>query len=189
MKKYRALATDPDVLTQTLRAKLEKFGVKLVMQPSPITKLRQIKTAQEIVLLGKSQQLNFRVYKKILPYLVPGVTEEEIARRICILQLELVASGSAFPPIVAFGENSAVPHHVPTNRKLQNNDVVLLDLGLIYQGYCSDMTRCLKLEKKEERKKKREKNREQETENTEDFQKIYGLLQKVTNEIIQSIKP
>ncbi len=101
-KKYPELDTDPDFLTQTLREKIEKYGVQLHMQKSPITEQRIVKTPEEIQKLRTSQEMNKKVYERILPFLVPGVTEEQIARRIQILQLELGASGPSFPPIVAF---------------------------------------------------------------------------------------
>ena len=87
--------------------------------------------------------MNKRVYELIVPCLIPGVTEEEIARQIQIFQLQLGASGPSFPPIVAFAENTAIPHHSSTERKLQPEDPILIDMGLIWKGYCSDMTRCL----------------------------------------------
>jgi Xaa-Pro aminopeptidase len=96
------LKTDPDFLTQTLREKIEGYGVKLQMNKSPIIEQRTIKNPEEISKIRVSQRLNKEVYKKIVPYLQEGVTEEEIARRIQILQLELGASGPSFPPIVAF---------------------------------------------------------------------------------------
>lgn len=101
-KKYPELDTDPDFLTQTLREKIEKYGVQLHMQKSPITEQRIVKTPEEIQKLRTSQGMNKRVYEQILPFLVPGVTEEAIARRIQMLQLEHGASGPSFPPIVAF---------------------------------------------------------------------------------------
>lgn len=101
-KEYPELDTDPDFLTQTLREKIEKYGVQLHMQKSPITEQRIVKTPEEIQKLRTSQEMNKRVYEQILPFLVPRVTEEEIARRIQILQLELGANGPSFPPIVAF---------------------------------------------------------------------------------------
>lgn len=57
----------------------------------------------------------------------------------------LGAEGASFDTIVAFGENCAVPHHKPTSRKLDRNDVILVDMGAKLDGYCSDMTRtfCL----------------------------------------------
>jgi Xaa-Pro aminopeptidase len=139
---YGTLQTDPDALTQTLREQMEGYGVTLTMAPSPIAEKRIIKTPEEIEKLTKSQSINKAVYVAIQPFLIPGVTERDIARRIQILQLELGATGPSFTPIVAFGENTAVPHHSPTHRVLQSGDVVLIDMGVIYEGYCSDMTRC-----------------------------------------------
>lgn len=141
--RYAVLDTDPDFLTQTLREKIEGYGVRLSSVKSAITRKRVIKTQTEIELLQTSQKLNKSVYERILPFLIPGVTEEEIARKIQILQLELWASGPSFPPIVAFWENSAVPHHSPTERKLHPEDIILLDMWLIFSGYCSDMTRMV----------------------------------------------
>ncbi len=114
MKTYAELSTDPDFLTQTLREKIEWYGVKLLMKKSPITESRILKTSAERELLQISQKMNRQVYDMIVPFLIPWVTEESIARKIQILQLELWASGSSFPPIVAFGENTAIPHHSPT---------------------------------------------------------------------------
>lgn len=98
------------------------------MKKSPVTEERIVKKSHEIEILRTSQAMNKRVFDMILPFLTPGVTEDEIARKIQMLQLELGASGPSFPPIVAFGENSAVPHHSPTQRKLLPEDIVLLDM-------------------------------------------------------------
>ncbi|MBP7773678.1 M24 family metallopeptidase [Candidatus Gracilibacteria bacterium] len=170
--RYAILDTDPDFLTQTLRKKIEAYGVRLSSVKSPITRKRVIKTQTEIELLQTSQKLNKNVYERILPFLIPGVTENEIARKIQILQLELGASGSSFPPIVAFGENSAVPHHSPTERKLRPEDIILLDMGLVYQGYCSDMTRMVYQENI-----------------PDEARKIGELVTWVTDEIITWAKP
>lgn len=72
------------------------------MEPSPVAKQRMIKTPQEMENLRASQKINRAVFDAIQSFLQIGVTEEEIARRIQILQLELGASGPSFPPIVAF---------------------------------------------------------------------------------------
>ncbi len=103
------------------------------MKKSILAQKRAVKTLQERELLSISQTLNKRVYEMILPFLIPGVSEEALARKIQILQLELGASGPSFPPVVAFGENTATPHHSPTSRLLQSGEVVLLDIGLVYQ--------------------------------------------------------
>ncbi|MCB9806415.1 hypothetical protein H6768_00615 [Candidatus Peribacteria bacterium] len=66
---YTNLNTDPDFLTQTLREKIEGYGVSLFFTKSPISARRVIKNNQEIHQLKKSQQLNKTVYEKILPFL------------------------------------------------------------------------------------------------------------------------
>lgn len=178
MKTYAELSTDPDFLTQTLREKIEWYGVKLLMKKSPITESRILKTSAERELLQISQKMNRQVYDMIVPFLIPWVTEESIARKIQILQLELWASGSSFPPIVAFGENTAIPHHSPTQRVLQSDDVVLLDMGLMWQWYCSDMTRCTQIQSIKYKVQK-----------DGFFDEIYDLLQHVTNTLISWAKP
>lgn len=185
LQKWMEYFTDPDYLTQTLKEKYEWFWVKIVMEKSPIGRIRIVKSPEEIQLLKISQSLNKKVYEKILPYLIVGVTEEEIARKIQIFQLELWFSGPSFPPIVAFGENSAIPHHSSTDRKLQKWEWILIDMGGIYQGYCSDMTRCLRLE---------DKVQEQEEEQGWNSKKmnnggIYTLLQNIVDTIIPLAKP
>jgi len=102
LQKYPRIQIDPDFLTETLRRKIESFGVTISLKKSPIISERLIKTPIEIDILRTSQALNRQVYEKILPFLIPGVTEEGIAQKIQILQLELGASGPSFPPIVAF---------------------------------------------------------------------------------------
>ena len=84
-----------------------------------------------------------RGFRHILPLLRPGVREREIAIE---LEFFFMANGGdklAFDPIVAFGANSAVPHHTTGRRKLRETDVVLVDWGVKVGGYSSDLTRTL----------------------------------------------
>jgi Xaa-Pro aminopeptidase len=69
------------------------------------------------------------------------MSEREIALAIELTMHELGAEGPSFDTIVAFGTNAAKPHAVPTDRILKTGDVVLVDMGLVLDGYCSDMTR------------------------------------------------
>ena len=77
-----------------------------------------------------------------LPSIHAGVTELEIASRLTI---ELLKAGSAselpFQPIIASGPNSANPHAGPSQRKLENGDLVVIDWGATFEDYCSDLTR------------------------------------------------
>lgn len=103
--------------------------------------LRIIKTDEEIKLLKKSADIIVNVMNQTRKWLKPGVTEIQTAKYIEKLILNSPASGVSFSPIVCFGKNSANPHHTPGKSILKNNQLVLIDIGCIYQGYCSDITR------------------------------------------------
>lgn len=104
--------------------------------------LRIRKDADEIKAMRKAVQIAQNALTATLPMIREGVSENEIASRLTI---ELLKAGSApelpFSPIVASGPNSANPHAVPTERKLNRGDLVVIDWGAAWQDYCSDLTR------------------------------------------------
>lgn len=104
--------------------------------------LRIIKTPNKISKIENACKLGDKTFDYILKQIKLGVSEKEIASKIEIFIKENGADIS-FSPIVAFGKNSAVPHHVPTTYKLQPNSIVLLDFGVKLNNYCSDMTRTI----------------------------------------------
>ena len=55
--------------------------------------------------------------------------------------LELGASNNSFDPIVASGKNGAIPHHSPSSKIIESNELITIDIGCVYDGYCSDITR------------------------------------------------
>ena len=71
------------------------------------------------------------------------MTEKQIALEIEMYFKTHGADGVSFDPIVAIGENSSIPHWVPGNRKVEMADPILIDMGCVYKGYCSDMTRTI----------------------------------------------
>lgn len=101
---------------------------------------RIIKTTTEIKKIKKACEIGDKAIEYILKKIKLGVTEKELA-----LQLETFMRNSgaepSFPTIVAFQENAAVPHHKTSDRKLNKNEFVLIDSGVKYENYCSDMTR------------------------------------------------
>lgn len=107
-----------------------------------IEKQRLIKDANEIKALKTSQKANEAVLTELKKYFKTGVTEAELAWKIRQIGHDQgLAEGCSFDPIVAFGPHSAIPHHHPTEQKLKANDTILIDMGMLYQGYCSDMSR------------------------------------------------
>ncbi len=114
---------------------------KFIANKNTIEDQRLLKTPDEIKKLKKSQQINEETLKRIQKLFKPGVTELELAWQIKVVGHELGAEDISFEPIVGFGPHSAIPHHQNTATKLKANELVLIDMGMKFDGYCSDMTR------------------------------------------------
>jgi Xaa-Pro dipeptidase len=117
-------------------------NAQFVSGEAVISGLRMQKEPEEIEAMRKAVQIALEALLKTLPMVKPGKTEHEIASE---LMLQLLKGGSdeemPFAPIVAGGPNSANPHAVPTDRKLQVGDLLVIDWGASYHGYISDLTR------------------------------------------------
>lgn len=102
-----------------------------------------VKTDDELQKIRQAAKITDDVFDYILIELVEGVTEKAIAAKIYDKTVELGATDVSFDTIVAFGENGCEPHHVPTNRALKRGDLVTIDMGALFEGYCSDFTRTV----------------------------------------------
>lgn len=105
--------------------------------------VRGIKDAAELAAIQRAVDLADAAFTYILSFLRPGRTEKEIAFELETYMRRSGAQGIAFPTIVASGPNGALPHAVPTDRKLAVGDLVTLDFGCVVDGYASDMTRTV----------------------------------------------
>ncbi len=110
-----------------------------------LSELRGGKDEEEIQSIRRAQAVTEEVVEEVLPRLVEGVAESEIAAELVYHHLLRGASGMAFEPIVAFGERSALPHARASHRTLAKGDVILIDVGCYIAGYASDMTRMFVL--------------------------------------------
>jgi Xaa-Pro aminopeptidase len=130
---------------------LKKTFPKLV--PFSTNSLRSKKSSAEIQKIKKACAIGDETFTFILPLLTVGVTEKEIAFE---MEYFIRKNGAdlSFPSIVAFGANSSVPHHHTGNTKLKHDDFVLLDFGVKFENYCSDMTRTVVFGKATEKQKK-----------------------------------
>ena len=108
-----------------------------------LDRLVAVKTDHEVNLIRAAQQITTDVFRDLVDWIIPGMTEKEIAARIICEHLRRGADGMSFDPIVASGPNSALPHARPGDRKIRHGDVVVLDFGCSLEGYCSDMTRTI----------------------------------------------
>lgn len=123
----------------------EKLHCQMVPATELLISLRQSKDEEEIQRMIAAQRIAEAALDQIVKEIKPGVTEKEIAARLQYLMLAGGAENMSFDPIVASGPNGSMPHAVPTDRKIQDGDFVTMDFGVLYQGYCSDMTRTVAL--------------------------------------------
>ena len=124
-----------------------KGKFNLIPTHSIIEDKRQLKDVREIAKLRKAMQITALALEHVKQFLVPGIKEIEIVAELERFIRYHGASSSAFDIIVASGPNSSRPHHLSGERKLKNNEPVLIDFGVDYQGYKSDLTRVLFLGK------------------------------------------
>ena len=102
-----------------------------------------VKSAEEISLIEASCRITQDSLYAALGAVREGIAERELAAEIEYQMKKRGATKTSFDLIVAFGENAAVPHHETGDRKLGKNECVLTDIGCVYRGYCSDMTRTV----------------------------------------------
>jgi Xaa-Pro dipeptidase len=104
---------------------------------------RAIKDENEVRAIQKACEIASKIYRMIPDLLKDGVSEAEIAAEMAYEMQRGGGSGVSFPSIVAFGKNSALPHYSAGETQLKKGQLVLLDYGTKYLGYCSDITRTL----------------------------------------------
>ena len=122
---------------------IRKYKINcLVETDNMIEKQRMIKDEEEISCIRMACKITDECFEHIVNYIKPGMTEKQIAREIDDYYYKK-SGGIAFETIVASGENSAKPHAVPTDREIQNIDIITIDMGCRVNGYCSDMTRTI----------------------------------------------
>ncbi len=120
-------------------------SVEWVPAANVLTRLVASKDDSEVEHIRAAQSITESVFENIINLLAPGMTEREVAAEIVYRHLKRGANSMAFDPIVASGPNAALPHARPTDRTLQEGELVVLDMGCFREGYSSDMTRTLAL--------------------------------------------
>ncbi len=183
LKKHRikTLEIEEDNLTLTQFKKFKKISPKIKFKniSGKIENKREIKSKKEINLIKQSQRINEKIFQEIKkliqnnqnPKSNKSLYEIELLWKIKELTYKYGAEDIAFEPIIAFGKNSSIPHHQANKTKLKKNDIVLIDMGVKYKNYCSDMTRTI-LPKNSTKKQ----------------QEIYNLVLKAQTEAIKKIK-
>ena len=112
-----------------------------VLASAAVDDARSIKDADELEAMREASRINDEAMGWLKAQVRPGVTESQIAEGLLGEYRRLGADGFSFDPIVSFGANAVDPHHEPDDTRLVPGDMVLFDVGCVYRGYCSDMTR------------------------------------------------
>ncbi len=161
-------------LHQKLAKKLRKLASPVRLSPlkGMVEDMRLIKDKAEIQAMAASADLMSEILDEVIEGLEPDLTEKSIAWKIEGLARERGAEALAFPSIVASGPNGALPHAVPTSRKLGTGKPIVLDVGVKVDGYCCDMTRTVFLGKPEPR-----------------FRKIYKIVRQAQLAALREIRP
>lgn len=103
--------------------------------------VRSVKDAEEQALMREASRVNDAAMGELRDILRDGITEEQVAASLLDIYRSMGAQDFSFSPLVGFGSNAALGHYEPGGAVLKPGDCVLIDIGCVKDGYCSDMTR------------------------------------------------
>lgn len=121
----------------------EKLTAALKPCQKAINAFRAQKEPNELRLMEKAQEITDKAFSQVLTRIRVGMTEKELCAELIYCLYKNGADGLSFDPIVVSGPNTSMPHGVPGDRALQEGDFITMDFGVLYEGYCSDMTRTV----------------------------------------------
>ncbi|GAA0742323.1 aminopeptidase P family protein [Clostridium oceanicum] len=121
----------------------EKINSEIILLNDELEEIRKIKEDIEIDKIKKACQITDYIFEKVLSKIKEGVSERDISAEIQYLAIKEGASAMSFDTIVASGYRSAMPHGRPTNKKILKGEAIVIDFGIIYEDYMSDMTRTV----------------------------------------------
>lgn len=122
---------------------LQAFQINLVETEGIIESQRIVKEEYEIEKIKKACEIADKAFEYTINNIKKGMTEKELAYELNYQMLKNGADGFSFDTIVASGPNASMPHAIPTDRVIQENDIILFDFGAKYDGYCSDCSRTI----------------------------------------------
>lgn len=173
--KLKHIGFEGNTLTFTEYEQLTKkltYGKTFVNLGGTVDQLRQIKDADEIERISQAVLLGDKVFDHIIRFIKPGLKETEISAEMEYIMRKLGAKGPSFETIVAAGHRSAMCHGTASDNSLKPGDALVLDFGVIYQNYCSDMTRTIFI-----------------GEPHPELVKIYNIVKKAQLAVLDSLKP
>ncbi len=132
-----------EVSHYSYKSYLEYADEENIIDLSPaVSAQRAVKDEGEIELIAKGAKHNDELFAHLCGLLRPGISELDIKAEI-VYYMNRHGADTAFDPIVASGPNSSLPHATPTSRRIAAGDLVTMDYGCRFGGYCSDFTRTV----------------------------------------------
>ena len=169
----KVIGVDKNWPARFLLPLMEQQPDKSFVNGSPlIDEIRQVKTGEEQEKMRKASQLNDQAMGELIGLVNKGYSEEELAGALEKIYLKLGSPGFSFTPICCYGANAADPHHMNDGTKGRPGDSVILDIGCLWQGYCSDMTRTVFL-----------------GEVGEEQRKVYEIVREANRRGIEAVRP
>jgi len=165
----RRLAFDPEAETYASGCALCRKG--FAEKGGLAASLRETKMGAEIADIAKACKIAVKAFAKLKPEIKPGMTENQVRARLQYLMDCMGAQGPSFALIIGSGPNSALPHHSTSERKIRDNEALLLDFGCKYNNYCSDYTRTFFIGKP-----------------TDEFKKVHGIVQRSHDAGIKAVR-
>ncbi|HSX40285.1 MAG TPA: Xaa-Pro peptidase family protein [Candidatus Saccharimonadales bacterium] len=146
----KKLGVEEDNITVWEKKKLLQ---KIIVKHFSVSPLRQIKDKSEIEKIYKACNIGDKAFDYILSKIESGVSETDLKFEL-EQYIRTLGADISFSTIVAFGKNAAIPHHQTNDQRLKTNSWVLMDFGVKFENYCSDMTRTVFLGKANDEQKK-----------------------------------
>ncbi len=136
-----------------------------------LSKIRKVKGIREISRMKQAQEITDLAFAHVLKIIKVGMSERELAAELDYFMRKNGSDGIAFDTIAISGENTSLPHGIPTDRKIENGDFVTMDFGATVKGVKSDMTRTVAVGSIDTHKKE-----------------IYNIVLKAQTETLKALK-
>ena len=171
----RRIGVEKDAITFTQARYIQELGgaeVELVNVREMIAALRLIKSEEEIALIRRAAEIADRAMEAVLEKAGPGIAEADLAAFAEYQMIKEGVEGASFEPFLMSGENGWLPQRIASRKPLHPGELALLDMGGIYEGYCSDLTRTFKV-----------------GEISKEQRRIFQIARKAQQEAIEAIRP
>ena len=143
---HHTLVSETNKLNSGQTKKIEMVGTSNI-----VGDLRQVKTSDEIQILKQVCSITDQAMDTVTPSIVAGMTEQEVSWMLEQAMRNFGGEKMSFDVIVAAGANAALPHHRPDSSTMKSGDSVVIDMGCVYQNYCSDLTRTIVIDQPDDR--------------------------------------